>query len=300
MTDPVELEEAAKQCDAAAELTSDTEGGRAIADRYRLAAQVLRAPQPSESLRWASIRDDADILRQFTNDGSDGSRARKAIARLEQAALAATASFDATVRLLPVTIKSPADERNGGCVVFPSGRWMVLSKEDAAALAAPPPTARPDREENETVRDWDVCRAVDAYRAPRNESDERTLADFLEERGLRVIANDSARPDRESAVPFERFAKYIYDTMPYDGFGDKPVWVNGGNSFKQDAARDLASAALAAQQPNQRGERETERVDDLLNFVAGSRLNSLDPELREAICTKIIALRNDQQSERKC
>lgn len=46
--DPVELEEAAKQCDAAAELTSDTEGGRAIADRYRLAAQVLRAPQPKQ------------------------------------------------------------------------------------------------------------------------------------------------------------------------------------------------------------------------------------------------------------
>lgn len=41
---------------------------------------------------------------------------------------------------------------------------------------------------NETSRDWDVCNAVDAYRSPRNEGDERTLSDFLEEKGLRVCA----------------------------------------------------------------------------------------------------------------
>lgn len=44
--------------------------------------------------------------------------------------------------------------------------------------------ARPHGAINETSRDWDICRAVDLYRAPRNKGDERTLSDFLADVGL--------------------------------------------------------------------------------------------------------------------
>jgi hypothetical protein len=56
---------------------------------------------------------------------------------------------------------------------------LAVSSTEAPAQAARQPL-------NETSRDWAVCRAVDHYRAPRNEGDERTLSDFLEEQGLQV------------------------------------------------------------------------------------------------------------------
>lgn len=51
-----------------------------------------------------------------------------------------------------------------------------------------PETDKEVRVINETARDWDICRAVDLYREPRNSGDERTLSDFLEAAGLRIIA----------------------------------------------------------------------------------------------------------------
>lgn len=49
-----------------------------------------------------------------------------------------------------------------------------------------------DKCANETERDWDICRAVDLYRAPRNGGDERTLANFLADAGLRITSNAPA------------------------------------------------------------------------------------------------------------
>jgi hypothetical protein len=42
----------------------------------------------------------------------------------------------------------------------------------------------------------------------------------------------------------EDTAKVIYEQMLYDGPGSKPAWVPGGNSHKQQEARDVARAAL--------------------------------------------------------
>lgn len=35
----------------------------------------------------------------------------------------------------------------------------------------------------------------------------------------------------------ERAAMAVYDSMPYDGVGVKPLWTTGGNSDKQEEAR---------------------------------------------------------------
>lgn len=53
---------------------------------------------------------------------------------------------------------------------------------------------------NETSRDWAVCRAVDSYRAPRAENDERTLSDFLETEGLAVYTRPPSLVDREAVA----------------------------------------------------------------------------------------------------
>ncbi len=44
----------------------------------------------------------------------------------------------------------------------------------------------------------------------------------------------------------EHIAEAIYNAMPYDGAGpaEKPAWIDGGNSFKQDEARKYADIAL--------------------------------------------------------
>ena len=42
----------------------------------------------------------------------------------------------------------------------------------------------------------------------------------------------------------EAAAEAIYNAMPYDEPGEKPVWVPGGNSLKQDEARKYARVAL--------------------------------------------------------
>ncbi|KKM69758.1 hypothetical protein LCGC14_1447540 [marine sediment metagenome] len=44
----------------------------------------------------------------------------------------------------------------------------------------------------------------------------------------------------------DRVAMVIYDRMEYDGVGSKPVWVEGGNSLKQDEARRTARKAIEA------------------------------------------------------
>lgn len=44
--------------------------------------------------------------------------------------------------------------------------------------------------------------------------------------------------------PVEKRAAEIYANFIYPGVGTKPEWVDGGNSTKQDEARDLARAEL--------------------------------------------------------
>lgn len=70
---------------------------------------------------------------------------------------------------------------------------FALTRQKIAALAtrAPPQI-------NETSRDWDVCRAVDLYREPRNEGDGRTLADFLADKGIAFQSTTSPRPQPEA------------------------------------------------------------------------------------------------------
>lgn len=46
--------------------------------------------------------------------------------------------------------------------------------------------------------------------------------------------------------PVETRAKEIYEAFDYDGPGEKPAWVNGGNSLKQDLARMEARQELRA------------------------------------------------------
>ena len=42
----------------------------------------------------------------------------------------------------------------------------------------------------------------------------------------------------------ERVAEYIYEQMPFTEKGIKPKWVVGGNSIKQDEARQKAKSLL--------------------------------------------------------
>ena len=44
----------------------------------------------------------------------------------------------------------------------------------------------------------------------------------------------------------EKAAEAVYNAFPYDGSGEKPAWVIGGNSLKQDEARKYAALALEA------------------------------------------------------
>lgn len=63
------------------------------------------------------------------------------------------------------------------------------------------------------------------------------------------IREDIARRLRPVVVDeamVERAAKQVYALMPYDGEGEKPAWVDRGNSLKQDEARRYARAALTA------------------------------------------------------
>lgn len=39
-------------------------------------------------------------------------------------------------------------------------------------------------------------------------------------------------------------AQLIYNEMPFDGIGEKPEWVQRGNSLKQDEARQYARVFL--------------------------------------------------------
>lgn len=44
----------------------------------------------------------------------------------------------------------------------------------------------------------------------------------------------------------ERVAMIFYNLIPHDGAGERPEWVAGGNSFKQDEARQYARAVIKA------------------------------------------------------
>ena len=59
---------------------------------------------------------------------------------------------------------------------------------------------------------------------------------------LRLFRSRAPWVDREG------LAKWFFDRMPYDSTfrGNKPDWVPGGNSFKQDEARASAHALIAS------------------------------------------------------
>lgn len=53
-------------------------------------------------------------------------------------------------------------------------------------------------------------------------------------------------PYNRTYEPVERRAAEIYAGFEYDEPGEKPAWLDGGNSLKQDAARQQARAELRA------------------------------------------------------
>ena len=74
------------------------------------------------------------------------------------------------------------------------------------------------------------------------------------------------------ALRIEKAAKAIYDLMPFDdqgpyGVREKPDWVEGGNSLKQDEARRYARAALAQEA---QGEDERRNLKDQGSTGPGS------------------------------
>lgn len=60
---------------------------------------------------------------------------------------------------------------------------------------------------------------------------------FCREAGIEPNILRDAEPDADA---LEARAAEIYDGLEYDGPGEKPSWMPGGNSFKQDAARTIA------------------------------------------------------------
>lgn len=55
-------------------------------------------------------------------------------------------------------------------------------------------------------------------------------------------------PARRDFEPVEEKAKEIYEGFAFDGPGEKPAWVKGGNSDKQDEARYIARGIIAGRQ----------------------------------------------------
>lgn len=67
------------------------------------------------------------------------------------------------------------------------------------------------------------------------------------EQGIEIVSGETIVPPVviDKAV-IEKAAEAIYNAFPYDGIGEKPAWVIGGNSLKQDEARKYAALALKA------------------------------------------------------
>ena len=53
-------------------------------------------------------------------------------------------------------------------------------------------------------------------------------------------------PAIESII-IELMAKLVYNYIPYDGVGDKPVWITDGNSIRQEECRRAVRAALGVE-----------------------------------------------------
>jgi hypothetical protein len=66
---------------------------------------------------------------------------------------------------------------------------------------------------------------------------------------IRRSSIDPFARDNRSYEPVEKRAKEIYDALPFDSRGPydvKPPWQTGGNSIKQDQARESARNELRA------------------------------------------------------
>jgi hypothetical protein len=62
------------------------------------------------------------------------------------------------------------------------------------------------------------------------------------------VLDPSPENTAERTAEIEARAAIIYAGLDYDGSGERPLWVDGGNSLKQDEARRLARAELAERQ----------------------------------------------------
>jgi hypothetical protein len=78
---------------------------------------------------------------------------------------------------------------------------------------------------------------------------------------------DKERP--HSSADRETVAKIIYDAFPFEprhGMAQKPEWLPGGNSNRQDEARRAADLILALNEPQTLSNRE-EREEDAALWV---------------------------------
>lgn len=103
---------------------------------------------------------------------------------------------------------------------------------------------------NETSRDWDICRAVDLYCAPRNEGDERTLSDFLTEAGISVCAQCAPTVTDEMVIAASKALMNTFIKKWFLGSYKGPVYldcVNGEKSWENEARAALIAALTSTE-----------------------------------------------------
>lgn len=130
---------------------------------------------------------------------------------------------------------------------------------------------RADIEKQQTVGDTRLL--VLRYVARFLTQNETALASFL------VAEQPYAEHPKPVVDPAkaakEAIAEIIYDLLPYDDMGEKPAWVPGGNSFKQDWARNRARQFM---------EHPLHRVDEhTLRKIADWQWDSRIPDARKRI-----------------
>lgn len=94
------------------------------------------------------------------------------------------------------------------------------------------------------------------------------------EQGVEIVSAGDSVPKEM----IEKAAEAIYNAFPFDEIGEKPTWVKGGNSLKQDEARKYAAVALeAVHVPSPQVAQEAAADDGWITWAGGP--NPLVPEV---------------------
>ena len=111
----------------------------------------------------------------------------------------------------------------------------------------------------EVAMDFPTVRSFRFVDSDMREAINRTLRESLPPRSQAPVLEfgmATAPPHLDPEV--EEMAERIYDAMPYDGTAgpEKPKWVPGGNSDKQEEARRLARESIKASEAARSGKSE--------------------------------------------